>query len=62
MVVTLKIPYSDQVGYMFENFQIIWNYTTNRKKIVSRKMERMIKNTKLLRNFFMEVKNANPNG
>jgi len=48
MVVTLWIHSSRQVGYMLENFQIIWSYTTYRKKVVSRKMERMIQNTELL--------------
>jgi hypothetical protein len=48
MVATLWIHSSSQVGYMLENFQIIWNCTTYRKKIVSRKEERMIQNTKLL--------------
>jgi len=33
MVVLLWIHSSRQVGYMLENFQIIWNYKTYRKKI-----------------------------
>jgi len=37
MVVTLWIHSSKKVGYMLENFQIIWNCPTYRKKIVSRK-------------------------
>jgi len=48
MVVTLWIHSSWQVGYMLEKNQIIWNCTTYRKKIVSRKKEIMIQNTKLL--------------
>jgi len=37
MVVLLWINSSRQVGYMLEEIQIIWNCTTYRKKIVSRK-------------------------
>jgi len=37
LVVLLWIHSSSQVGYMLENFEIIWNRTTNRKEIVSRK-------------------------
>jgi len=48
MVVTLWIHFLRQVGYMLKKVQIIWNSTTCRKKIVSRKMSRMIQNTKLL--------------
>jgi len=39
MVVILWNHYLWQVGYMLENFQVIWNCTTYRKKIVSRKVE-----------------------
>ena len=48
MVVTLWIHFSIQLGYMLENFQIIWNCTTYMKIFVSRKKSRMIRNTKLL--------------
>jgi len=37
IVVLLCIQSSSQVNYMLEKFQIIWNCTTYRKKIVSRK-------------------------
>jgi len=36
-VVLLWIHFLRQVGYMLENFQIFWNYTTHGKKIVNRK-------------------------
>jgi len=37
MVVLLWILFPRQFGYMHEKIQIIWNCTTYRKKIVSRK-------------------------
>jgi len=37
VVVILWIPSSKQFGYKLENFKIIWNCVTNRKKIISRK-------------------------
>jgi len=45
----LGIHFSSQVGYMLEKIQIIWNCTTYRKNIISRKKLRMIQNTKLFR-------------
>jgi len=36
LLVLLRIHGSSQVSYMLENFQIIWNCTTYRKKIISR--------------------------
>jgi len=56
MVVLLWIHSLRQVGYMLENFQIIWNCTTYREKIVSRKMLRMIQNIKLLSNYLWNLK------
>jgi len=41
-----------QVGYIslkIQKLQIIWNCTTYRKKIVGRKKQKMVQNTKLLR-------------
>jgi len=37
IVVLLFIHSSRQVGYILENFQIIWNCTIYREKIVSKK-------------------------
>jgi len=49
MVVLFHFHSSRQVGYMLENFQIIWNCKTYGKNIVSNKKSIMIQNTKLLR-------------
>jgi len=63
MVVTLWIPYSRQVGYMLEKFRsfgiIQHNYT--KKHTTWKEIENDSKYY-ILNNFFMEVKNANPNG
>jgi len=60
MVVALWIHSSRQVGYMLEKIQTIWNYTTYRKKIMSRKKKKMVQNIKLLtKKLIMELKNAN---
>jgi len=47
---------------MLKKFQIIWNCTTYRSKIVSRKQEKNDVNYKIVKTLFIELKNANPNG
>jgi len=49
IVVLFWIHSSRQVGYMLENFHIMWNCKTYREKIGSRKKYIIIQNTKLLR-------------
>jgi len=61
IMVTPHIHSSSQIGYMLENFEIIWICTLFReKKEVER--SRMIQNTKLLRIWLFNWKTANPNG
>jgi len=58
MVVRLWIHPSRQVGYMNARFQIIWNCTTYRKKIVSRKKVEDDSKYKIVKNLVIELKNA----
>jgi len=62
MVGALWIHSLGQVGYMLEKIKTIWNCTTYRKKIMSRKKKKMVQNIKLLtKKLIMELKNANYN-